>query len=60
MAKAPKCEGAGCTARTMCGMCRDCLTLEHNSKLKFPLPEVPKHELQTHAHFWGMLALFRR
>ena len=47
MAKAPKCEGAGCTARTMCGMCRDCLTLEHNSKLKFPLPEVPKHELQT-------------
>lgn len=48
MAQKPKkCEAAGCTERTFGGMCSKCLTLEHNSKRKYPLPEVVRHELQT-------------
>ena len=47
MAQKPKCKGAGCAARTYSGLCGDCLTLEHNSKRNYPLPEVARHELQT-------------
>lgn len=47
MAQKPKCEAAGCSERTLGGMCSKCLTLEHNSKRKYPLPEVARHELQT-------------
>lgn len=47
MAQKPKCEGAGCPERTYNRLCGDCLTREHNSKRKHPLPEVAPHELQT-------------